>query len=382
MPTVLESLSERITRPFVVAALLLAASMGALGTAFIAQYWGGLEPCPLCLYHRVPFFVGGALALAAMILNPRIASRARGPLLALVGLGFAVNAGIALYHVGVENHWWASAVCGGGPPAIASAEDLRRALAQPAPKATAAPAAVATQAPAPTKAPEPTAAPKVEPTQPKPTDTPKPAPSPTPEPPKPTAAPTQPPAPSGADGANLIFDAMRAQLASKSFRMTMNTEDGDKKTTMTIEYVAPDRFHMIQASGTEIILLKEGMYQRSTKDGPWNKLPGEMGSNIVTTILDPKNIEELKNTVSVDQVKFLGPELLDGKLMWVYQYTTAVKMGDTTLNGTAKVWIGVLDKLPYRSESESDSLVNKGGKTKTTSVYQYDPNIKIEAPVQ
>ncbi len=135
MPTVLESLSERITRPFVVAALLLAASMGALGTAFIAQYWGGLEPCPLCLYQRVPFFVGGALALAAMILNPRIASRARGPLLALVGLGFAVNAGIALYHVGVENHWWASAVCGGGPPAIASAEDLRRALAQPAPKA-------------------------------------------------------------------------------------------------------------------------------------------------------------------------------------------------------------------------------------------------------
>ncbi len=202
--------------------------------------------------------------------------------------------------------------------------------AQPAPKATAAPAAVATQAPAPTKAPEPTAAPKVEPTQPKPTDTPKPAPSPTPEPPKPTAAPTQPPAPSGADGANLIFDAMRAQLASKSFRMTMNTEDGDKKTTMTIEYVAPDRFHMIQASGTEIILLKEGMYQRSTKDGPWNKLPGEMGSNIVTTILDPKNIEELKNTVSVDQVKFLGPELLDGKLMWVDESRKVVPPGPLT----------------------------------------------------
>ncbi|MCX6029088.1 MAG: hypothetical protein NT169_07270 [Chloroflexi bacterium] len=241
--------------------------------------------------------------------------------------------------------------------------------AQPAPKVTAAPAAATTPAPALTQAPEPTAAPKVEPTQPKPTDTPKPA-------------PTQPPAPSGADGANLIFDAMRAQLAAKSFRMTMNTEDGDKKTTMTIEYVAPDRFHMIQASGMEIILLKDGMYQRSTKDGPWNKLPGSMGSNIVTSILDPKNVEELKNTMSVDKVKFLGPELLDGKLMWVYQYDTTVKVGDTTINSTAKVWIGVLDKLPYRSESESDSFVNKGSRTKTTNVYQYDPNIKIEAPVQ
>ena len=126
----LDALIERATRPAAVAALLLAASAGALGTAFVAQYWGGLDPCPLCLYQRVPFAVGGVLAIAALA----VSSGARGRLLALIGLGFAVNAAIAVYHVGVENHWWASAVCGGNVPAIASAEDLRRALAQPGPK--------------------------------------------------------------------------------------------------------------------------------------------------------------------------------------------------------------------------------------------------------
>ncbi len=130
MPNALDPFVETITRPAVAAALLLAASAGALATALVAQYWAGLEPCPLCLYQRVPFAAGGALALAALIAAPR----ARRPLLALIGLGFAVNAGIALYHVGVESHWWASAVCGGGPPTVASVEDLRRALTQPGPK--------------------------------------------------------------------------------------------------------------------------------------------------------------------------------------------------------------------------------------------------------
>ncbi len=85
------------------AALILAASVAALGGAFFAQYGMGLEPCPLCLYQRFPYAatIGlGALALAA---------RDRWPLLfvALAGAVFAGEAGLAAYHVGVEQHWWA-----------------------------------------------------------------------------------------------------------------------------------------------------------------------------------------------------------------------------------------------------------------------------------
>lgn len=127
----MEALVLALTRPRFAAVLLLAASALALATAYAAQYGGGLEPCPLCLYQRVPYAVGGALAGGALaVRSPRLLPL----LLGLAAAAFFANAGIAFYHVGVENHLWASAVCAGDAPAIASVEDLRRALAQPPPK--------------------------------------------------------------------------------------------------------------------------------------------------------------------------------------------------------------------------------------------------------
>ena len=85
------------------AGLILGASVAALAGAFFAQYVMGLAPCPLCLYQRIPYaatIVLGALALAG---------KGRWPLLfiALAGAVFAGEAGLAFYHVGVEQHWWA-----------------------------------------------------------------------------------------------------------------------------------------------------------------------------------------------------------------------------------------------------------------------------------
>jgi len=54
----------------------------------------------------------------------------------------------------------------------------------------------------------------------------------------------------------------------------------------------------------------------------------------------------------------------------------------TKINSTSKLWLGVLDKLPYKQEGESDSVLHKGSKTKTSGTWEYDPNLKIEAPIQ
>ena len=81
-------------------------------------------------------------------------------------------------------------------------------------------------------------------------------------------------------------------------------------------------------------------------------------------------------------MKFVGPDLIDGKPMWVYRYETTMDLAGTKIDSAAKVWLGALDKLPYGQESESDSFVNKGGKTKSTIVYEYDSDIKIEAPIK
>jgi disulfide bond formation protein DsbB len=101
--------------------LLLLASVGALGAAFVAQYGFDLQPCVLCLYQRWPYGVVIALAVLALVL-PQF----RPWLLALIGLALLVDAGIAGYHVGVEQHWWAgTAECTGTVGTAKTLAELR-----------------------------------------------------------------------------------------------------------------------------------------------------------------------------------------------------------------------------------------------------------------
>ena len=104
-------------------ALLLLASAGALIFAFVAQYGFGLEPCVLCLYQRWPY-AGVILLMGLAVAMPGLRPR----LLLLAALVFAVGGGIGVYHVGVEQHWWAgTAECTGGG-AAQTVEELRRQL--------------------------------------------------------------------------------------------------------------------------------------------------------------------------------------------------------------------------------------------------------------
>lgn len=90
---------------------ILGACVGALALAYVAQYVYGLEPCLLCLYQRVPYAVGGLTATVAVLSSAR---GLRVAAVAVAGLAFAAGAAIAVHHVGVERHWWASAAACGG----------------------------------------------------------------------------------------------------------------------------------------------------------------------------------------------------------------------------------------------------------------------------
>ncbi len=103
---------------------VIVAAAGALGVAFLAQYVGGLAPCPLCLYQRYPYGVAVALGLLGLLLTSR--PKAQGPLLALAGLAFLATAGIAAFHVGVEQGWWrGTSSCGGAPDAAQDFEAFK-----------------------------------------------------------------------------------------------------------------------------------------------------------------------------------------------------------------------------------------------------------------
>lgn len=114
------------------AATVLLFSAGALAVAYIAQWGFGLEPCPLCLWQRVPYGVAAVLALVALA---RPLKRWRPLILAVCGVALASGTAIAVYHFGVEQQWWRSAICSGGIPGPLTTAELLAALDGPAPKA-------------------------------------------------------------------------------------------------------------------------------------------------------------------------------------------------------------------------------------------------------
>jgi disulfide bond formation protein DsbB len=106
------------------------ASIAVLGAALLSQYLGGLQPCELCHWQRYPYVATAVLGASAAALAYMGGSvRGVGLLIALAGLAFAVGAGIAVYHVGVEQRWWEGAAACGGPVFSATdVESLRRAI--------------------------------------------------------------------------------------------------------------------------------------------------------------------------------------------------------------------------------------------------------------
>jgi disulfide bond formation protein DsbB len=102
-----------------------ALAIAALAFVTIAGAWGfqwaGHPPCDLCLEQRYAYYAGVPLALltaaAAGARAPRAALTAG---FALLTAMFLYNAGLAVYHSGVEAHLWAGpTACTGGalPPA-------------------------------------------------------------------------------------------------------------------------------------------------------------------------------------------------------------------------------------------------------------------------
>lgn len=100
---------------------VLLASTAVLGAALVAQYWGGLLPCELCLKERWPW----AIAIVVAFVAAMAASRPAMPwVMLLLAVVFAAGSALAFYHVGVEQHWFA------GPSACTAAAGTPATLAE------------------------------------------------------------------------------------------------------------------------------------------------------------------------------------------------------------------------------------------------------------
>jgi len=111
--------------------LLAVVGGGALMMAYIAQFGFGLEPCVLCLYQRIPYAMVAMLGFLGMM-RPHLVK----PIMIIAAVTFAGGAGIAAYHFGVEQHWWASATgCMGDAGKTFTTQDLMQSMQKKQPKA-------------------------------------------------------------------------------------------------------------------------------------------------------------------------------------------------------------------------------------------------------
>ncbi len=104
-------------------------SIFALVGAYISQYVFGFQPCILCLYQRVPFFLVIGLALLLFWIKSEKLLK----IIFFICIAvLAINAFIAFYHVGVEFKFFKgfSGCSGGNLNQITNLEDLQKALAK------------------------------------------------------------------------------------------------------------------------------------------------------------------------------------------------------------------------------------------------------------
>lgn len=105
--------------------------LGAL--VILAAVWTfqslGYPPCELCEKERYAFYA--AVPLAALAASLAAAGRpgAARALVALIALIFLANAGLAVYHAGVEQGWWPGpTACTGNLSGPVDVETLARTL--------------------------------------------------------------------------------------------------------------------------------------------------------------------------------------------------------------------------------------------------------------
>ncbi len=101
-----------------VAAGLIGVPAALLGGALAFQYIGGIAPCDMCMWQR--WALVAALAIATLA---TIAGRLR-LLLIVAALAVLGDAAIAMFHAGVEQHWWEGITTCTAPPVSGSAADV------------------------------------------------------------------------------------------------------------------------------------------------------------------------------------------------------------------------------------------------------------------
>ena len=87
-------------------------------SAFIIQYWLGHEPCKLCLYERIPYFLSILLIIKILFIK-----KYEKITLLILFLVFMSSTVLAFYHFGIEQGFFSESLA-------CTSEDLSKALSK------------------------------------------------------------------------------------------------------------------------------------------------------------------------------------------------------------------------------------------------------------
>jgi hypothetical protein len=193
--------------------------------------------------------------------------------------------------------------------------------------------------------------------------------------------------PSRGDAATTIHNAMQLLPRQKAYRTrsTSVADFGDRKPdTQISEFVSPDRTHTMDGD-KEVIIIGRIMYVKEA--GKWNNLGTQMSDMQAKMAARVRNMSAAERADATKGLtgsyKSLPDEMQDGKATAVYEVHSQLDIpsqGGASLGVVTitKYWIGKADGLLRKEESNGNVA---GAKMKTTTIYEYDPNIRIEAPI-
>lgn len=182
-----------------------------------------------------------------------------------------------------------------------------------------------------------------------------------------------------------LFQKALAAMEDKSYRQVSTVETFDDrnrpprfKSTTTTTYMPPDAKHMISqvedAGGvrkSETIYIGNKIYSREN-DKEWKEEPSGGGSGNKFTVLGKADRPKIKRIV-----EYKGKEGDPSADLYI---VTEKEKGYREAIYVKKYWFNDAQQL-VREESES-YYTNSNSLLRTSTTYEYDPDIKIKAPIQ
>lgn len=177
-----------------------------------------------------------------------------------------------------------------------------------------------------------------------------------------------------ADPETTITNMMKAFSTAPSYHTTTTITAGGRTTTMNADVILPDRFDITtERNGNTIEMLIVGDKSYTKLKDQWVASPFDIGS------MTASFADGLLKDTKISNVQFVRSDNFNGQPTNVYTFDSLYAAQGLTVESATTVWINTTTTLPVKFEIESTAA---GVQSHTEQLIQYDPNIKIESPVQ